>query len=723
MKNLLLVGSLCALTAFSVQAAETTDEPAGEEVSLEEALAGMSDEDIEALLEYLNAGGEDSPYENGQEDAGEADQEEPGDDRQDVTAFVAGDFYNNEVIKDENDAKAAIMSVIEKLGGDEKTVLEPLTIRPNEDGLSVYSFGQVEQDMAVYGATVKLIVDKDGHVCALSSSLVSGIEAEPIEDWAITEEEAEKIVLDNNKNKDLKIVEGATEQILLPVDTTESYYTWIVYTNNPDTSSETTYLAHYVDEKGEYIDSMPVIQPGDTDSLSAEGASLIFLDFEEDTWTGTVTKHDGTTKELTVPVLKDKETGERYLGDPNRKVLCIDYADFDYNDEINIRKEEDGRFADNELLIYDTFLRTYDLYKEAGWEGPDGEGTPVLLRMDAVEENGDVIENAAYTGKKHGYQCFFFNRNDPDGECTDIIAHEFTHCVTDNLMVYTRYYNQFGAMNEAFSDICGNIIEAIYGDSPDKTWLIQECGKPLRCMSDPKQFQQPSFVWDVYYLPDTDSIGGFSDVGGVHINSSLLNLIGYRLNEAGMPLTDQLYYWMNVILTMTSGSDYNALIQILPWCAETLGFSEYVPALENAIEETGIADLSLPETPAKGCGRIQFELPFTIDEIQQKMTVAFASLDDGSIYLAVPESGTNIVAATLPAGHYFTKLLFWDEDEQQTGGAVLTEDGWKSIESDDEIVEMLENRESISLCELNEGDISVVPAEIQATLLTVLGIE
>ena len=35
-RNLLLVGSLCALTAFSVQAAETTDEPAGEEVSLEE---------------------------------------------------------------------------------------------------------------------------------------------------------------------------------------------------------------------------------------------------------------------------------------------------------------------------------------------------------------------------------------------------------------------------------------------------------------------------------------------------------------------------------------------------------------------------------------------------------------------------------------------------------------------------------------------------------------
>ncbi len=675
-KTVLFAGCLCAVTAFAAQAGET--EQASEAASVE------TEAETEAEKE--------------------------------VVSFLSGDFYKKE-IKDENDAKDAVMSVIDSLGGDENTSLELLTVRPNENGLSVYTFGQMNEDLAVYGASVKLIVGKDGHVCALSNSLESGIDSKPIEEWGITGEEAEQIVLKNAEGKDLKIVEDTSEQALLPIpDSTEFYYAWIVYTNNPDPQAETTYMAHYVDEQGEYLYGMPVMQPGDPDSHSGEGASLIFLDFEEDTWTGTVTKHDGTTKELTVPVLKDKETGERYLGDMNRKVLCIDYADYDFNDKITIRKEEDGRFADNELLIYETFLRTYDLYEQAGWTGPDGEGTPTLLRMDMVNENGDPIQNAAYTGKKHGYQCFEFNRLDPDGECTDIIAHEFTHCVTDNLMAYTRYFNEFGAMNEAFSDICGNIIEAIYKDSDDTTWLIQECGTPIRSMSDPRQFKQPSHVWDVYYLPETRSVGDYSDLGGVHINSSLVNKIGYRLNETGMPLEDQLYYWMNVILTLTSNSDYSDLMEILVWCADTLGYSQYIPALQDAFKEVGIADTSMPDTAEEGYGRIQIELPQEEDESLHAVAQFINMDEDGKPYLAVPRFQDNLVAATLPAGHFVTMLCFYDDSDHEIMDAILTEDGWKTGSQGD-LMDMVNEGVAISFCELNVGDISVISADKQEALM------
>ncbi len=77
--------------------------------------------------------------------------------------FIGEPFYEGK-IEDSDDALDAVMSVIDLLGGDENTVLEPIVIRPNEDGVVYYTFQQLEGDVAVYAATVKLIADADGTV-------------------------------------------------------------------------------------------------------------------------------------------------------------------------------------------------------------------------------------------------------------------------------------------------------------------------------------------------------------------------------------------------------------------------------------------------------------------------------------------------------------------------------------------------------------------------------
>ena len=622
--------------------------------------------------------------------------------------FIKGDFYGKK-ISNENDALEAVYSIIEDLGGDKNTVLEAETIRPTEDGVNYITFRQLEADTSVYGAAVKLIVGADGHVSSLVSSLVPGIEAENMKDWAITDKEAEDIVMSQYSDLGLSIVKDATEQTLLPFtdDSSEFYYVWVVYTNNIYSDYDTAYLAHYVDEEGEYLYALPVAEPGNADALSGEGASLAFSGFEAGTCSATVKKQDGSTKDITVPILIDVDTGDEYLGDLDRKILVADYADFYGNEEIDIRTRGKQGFDDHELLIYDTFIHVYDQYEEAGWSGPDGEGSPTLLLMDWIDENGDVVNNACYAGRQYGFQVFQFNREDPDGENTDVIAHEFTHCMTSTLMLYNMYYNDYGAINEAMSDICGNLIEAMLQDTEDKTWLVgeHEITGAYRSMSDPHMYQQPAFVWDLYYAPHPETITENNDYGGVHTNSSLLNLVAWRLNESGMAYEDQLYYWMNVALALTPRTDYPNTAQLLKWCIREMGYTDYISVIDNAVKETQIEVDSMPDKAPEGLGFVKFDFPFADPENPHGVTVVFMDLDSFFEYASWPEDTGSVVAA-LPEGDYAVIMFLDNYDYSDYMDVLLTQDGFVEFEDEFELYNVVNQIDPVNCCHVKKGEIT-----------------
>ena len=626
---------------------------------------------------------------------------------EEITTFLKAPFYDG-VIENEDDALACIQSVITQLGGDENTDLEPTVIRPNEDGVSYYTFRQMAGDVAVYGASVKLIVNADGQAAAVVSSIQPGISDAKMSDWAISDEEAEKIVAETCGNKGMEVVKNATEQTLLPFedDSSSFYYAWVVYTNNTDPAYDTAYTAHYVDAEGEYLYSLPVAEPGNADSLYGTGSSLTFHGYESSTWSGTVTKHDGSTKDITVPTMIDPDTGAEYLGDVERMILCADAAAFDFADTVRPREKsasEANGWSDQELLIYDAVIRVYDLYKDIGWEAPDGDGSPVILLMDWVDEDGVPVQNACYSGRKHGFQTFHFNRLDPDGECTDIIAHEYTHCLTDTMLTTTLYFNEYGAMNEALSDICGNLIESILGDSDDEEWLIGEQGEEfLRCMSDPNRYEQPAYVWDTYYVPPVDYITNFNDNGGVHINSSLLNLVAYRLHEAGMPEGDELYFWLNVEMALTPRSGYDTLMDLLPWCLQEAGFADYTDALNAALEEVRIGDTSVPEVVPDDAAWISLEMPESESDHDYSVAVLIVDTDSGKQYITWPGSGSVIVNTAVPEGNYTPVLMFFINDNRIPVDAVLTGDGWEMIGSDEEDG-LIDNRDDLVIFEASNG--------------------
>ena len=634
-----------------------------------------------------------------------------------VNGFIGEQFYDKP-IENEEDAQAAVESVLTRIGGDDTTNLILTTVWPTESGSTYYTFRQEAGGVDVYCAALKLVVDKDNKVTGLVSSILPDAKADTLETWKVTQEEAENIVVDVCKTYDkvdVDIIKNATEQMLLPLnpDTDIMTYVWVVYTRNYRTDFDVAYMAHYVNCDGEYLYNIPVSEPGSNEAQTGEVATFAFQGMEPSTWTGTITRNDGSTEEITVPTMVDSETGDIILGDVERRILCADYADFSYNDSLTVRMQEGDGFDNNELAIYDTYIKVWDFYESVGWTGPDDDGTPTLLLMDMVTKDGEIIHNACYNGMASGFQSFAFNRDDPDGDCIDIIGHEFTHCITNTASTTNIYFNDPGAINESLSDILGNLVETEITGMKDN-WILgeNEADTPdgtVRSLKDPHAYLQPEHVWDVYYGWPASAPTPANDCGGVHINSSLLSIISYKLDQAGMSVEDQIYYWMNVELALVPTSDFQQLASILPWSMQQAGYPEYVDVVKKAVEEGRFALTEAPETPLEGASYIEVKLPeetsINLSEVRLVAVPAdsddinlapttWVGLDDVTALVAVPEGGYRLLA------EFF-------EGEDVNDILAFTGDEWVSVVEEDDPLAKAEN------VELAKGDVATVTLNLK----------
>jgi len=228
------------------------------------------------------------------------------------------------------DAAARVVDgVLDQLGGDSLTRLEPWRTLDDAYGNRYYVFQQMYDNTTVLGGAVKVITDGEGNMLGLTSSIVSELpEAEPSE--GINAEEAERLVREHaaqTGQQALTVIDGFTDRMILPLtleidmeaeDDEGSRYVWVVYTNNPGSSlarsSDLPYLAHYVTLPGEYLYSLPTIRPGDEAGASGFDASYVFEFMESVDYTGYVDLSTGGEQEISVAVMRDRRTGMYYLG-------------------------------------------------------------------------------------------------------------------------------------------------------------------------------------------------------------------------------------------------------------------------------------------------------------------------------------------------------------------------------------------------------------------------
>ena len=517
------------------------------------------------------------------------------------------------------DAARVVESMIGLMGGDGRTRFEPWHTLTDTCGNRYYVFRQMYAGVTVSGGAVKVVTDADGAMLGLVNSVESELpEARDAE--GITAEEAEALVIrhvEEAQNLTPDVLEGRTAKVVLPVnleldmdaeeEKEESRFVWVVYTNNPVVSlfngSDLPYLAHYVDMSGEYLYSLPTVIPGDEASASGYNAAYVFAFMEPVDYTGEVTLADGRKQEISLQLMRDARTGMVYLGNLERRIAVADCHEFLYNKgHVVLEASKDNTGWDETcLMALYNYCRAWDYYKAIGWKGGDGLGTPMLILKDYCDKDHNPIDNAAYAGRYYGWQVFLSSDINKFSQCLDVLAHEFTHCVTGSVMTYNAYMNDYGAINEAMSDIQGNICDHMYmdeGEKADPEWLLgEDIDQPIRSMSDPHRYKQPEYTWDIHYVPHVKAPTELNDRGGVHSNSSLLNYLAWRVIEkGGMTLEEARAFWFAVDCSMVPGTDYAQLSELMPWVLKNLGMDRYQGTLEAAIDVTRIRIEEMPET-------------------------------------------------------------------------------------------------------------------------------
>lgn len=497
--------------------------------------------------------------------------------------------YFHRPVTDHEDAINALRGIA-SLIGIEEGYFPYAVYGASHNGYTYYTYQQLYGDVSVYNATLKMVIDPEGYPVMLQSSLVANL-GYKISSPSITASEAEQIVIDTMGSK-YSVLSNYTVQTSLNDDffATHAYQ---VFTNNPygDISFDMPYIMHFVDYDGNYLISYP------TDSLPNGvnddflGNESYFTNMTATDYTFIITRNN-QNYEFTVPVSYNSVDGKYYLCDPSRKIIMADFYEFIFNDGNLVFecKEAPETWNTNHLITYYNYIQAYDYYLSLGIQSTDGFGMPMLILTNWVDQNKNAVNNACNMGVINGWSCFGSSEANTYGFSLDVVAHEFTHGVTGYSRQGILYYNETGAINEAFSDIMGNLCEMSMGETTDTNWLLGETSNNIcRSMSNPYDYRQPMYVGDLYYFPTSSAPGSANDNGGVHLNNSLVSHLCYVLYQQGMSLDDLAIFFLKAIEMHTPKADYDDMYAVFVAAAEMCGYDDIVPLISQYWKDACLA--------------------------------------------------------------------------------------------------------------------------------------
>ncbi|CAM3975052.1 M4 family metallopeptidase [Mesobacillus zeae] len=241
--------------------------------------------------------------------------------------------------------------------------------------------------------------------------------------------------------------------------------------------------------------------------------------------------------------------------------------------------------------------KVYHYYKDQhGRNSIDGNGMPIVSTVHYGEDYNNAFWN--------GYQMTY---GDGDGEFfiplsagLDVAAHEMTHGVTTH-SAGLKYRFESGALNEAFSDIFGALVD---GDdwemgedimAPD---ALASGRESLRSLSNPNKYPvgasyvrygdgrglYPKHMNEFYKLPL------YLDNGGVHINSSIINHAAYLTGtQIGKEKLGKIYYRALTVYLTPDSNFSQARAALIQSAVDLFGEnSTEVKATEDGLNGVGI---------------------------------------------------------------------------------------------------------------------------------------
>jgi Zinc metalloprotease (elastase) len=231
--------------------------------------------------------------------------------------------------------------------------------------------------------------------------------------------------------------------------------------------------------------------------------------------------------------------------------------------EVDYEQEHKNVNSSNELEMFD---KTYDFFKQKlGMESYDNRDSIWKI----FQHFGKQYNNAFWNGKvfvfgdadKVFFETFWIQ---------DICTHEAMHAVT-GYVTQLQYVGQSGALNEHISDVIAICLVNFLQQVGQWKWVIGEGvwtknikGKGLRTFTLEPAYDdpiigrdgQPKHMKDYANLPNDKK----HDMGGVHINSGILNHAFYSFvyRSGKKPFEEPLEIWWKAVQRTRAFDDFAA---------------------------------------------------------------------------------------------------------------------------------------------------------------------
>lgn len=260
------------------------------------------------------------------------------------------------------------------------------------------------------------------------------------------------------------------------------------------------------------------------------------------------------------------------------------------------------------------YAKTYDYYKNVlGRKSYDNKGAEIIVNIgiqkDVIASRNSNNEhvNACWMGGDASEFYFGSSKGLTLAAGLDIVAHEFTHAVTENV-ADLEYEGESGALNEAFSDILASLIEG-------KNFNIGEDVLSMRNMANPNEFNDPAIKDGKYYFPtdtktynkewQTDIMNRYAeagqplnnwkewDHGGIHTNSGVPNYAAYLMykNGAFSSKEEMAKVWYSAQHMLSKKATFEDAANAVISASKNIGLKEdKVQIVRSAFVETNMLD-------------------------------------------------------------------------------------------------------------------------------------
>ena len=236
-------------------------------------------------------------------------------------------------------------------------------------------------------------------------------------------------------------------------------------------------------------------------------------------------------------------------------------------------------------MVYDYLLKTFN---RNSFDDKKSSMQVVINVCDNEDGGGfdNAYWNSAFVALGNGRNAF-----SPLAGGLDIIAHEFGHAVIGST-AKLEYRNQSGAINEAYADIFGVMVDRAnwtIGENVVKDKRYFPTGY-LRDMRNPHN--GGSSIADACWQPAnvSEMYLGKEDNGGVHINNSIPAQTFYIYATATSKERAEQVYYRALTTYLTPTSKFNNLRKGVIQAAKDLNYSNDVKIIENAFDKVGIIE-------------------------------------------------------------------------------------------------------------------------------------